>query len=147
MRIAAIFLFIALGIGSANADEPKKDQEKSTNELLGTWEGKKSETSNGTFAFHAHWEFKDDTFRVLVASADRAKWKYRHNPKKDPKEIGLTPPGGKTVKGIYKVEKDTLTICYVATVVEGAEKKDRPTSFDAKKRNDVKVITFVRKKP
>jgi len=146
MRIAAIFLLSAVGIGSANADEPKKNQEKSTNELLGTWEAKKSETSNGTFPFTAHWEFKSDIFRVLVKSLERAKWKYRLNSKKNPKEIDLTPPGGKTVKGIYKVEKDTLTICYVDTSVDGAEKKDRPTSFDPKKRDDVKVITFVRKK-
>jgi uncharacterized protein (TIGR03067 family) len=47
---------------------------------------------------------------------------------KTPREIDLTPAdkGKGVIRGIYKLEKDTLTMCYSTTG------KDRPTKFESK---------------
>jgi len=62
------------------------------------------------------------------------------DPKKKPHEIDLEVGKGKSriVKGIYKLEKDQLSIRF------GEPGKDRPTSFDGK--GDGGLLVFRRKK-
>jgi len=144
----SMLLFLAIGL-PVTADQLKQDEE-ATDELRGIWVGTAAVTSDKEGRFVSVWEFKED--KIVTTLEDRtSEWKYRADPKKNPKEIDLTPGGGpsagKTLKGIYKIEKDVLTICHVRTGVDGAEKKDRPSEFDAKKRDDVVILTFERKKP
>jgi uncharacterized protein (TIGR03067 family) len=49
------------------------------------------------------------------------------------------PAKGKTLLGIYKVEKDTLTICF------GSAGKERPKEFKSNDRNTV-LATYTKKK-
>jgi len=46
--------------------------------------------------------------------------------------------------GIYKIEKDLLTIAYIGPGKPKVDAK-RPEDFDPTKRNDVVVLTFRRK--
>jgi len=140
------------------ADEPK--QELVPHELLGVWEGRKAETfGNSSGLQSVKWEFRGDKIiytrisRVTDGTrGDRVtEIKYRLDDAKTPKEIDITnlsgPLAGKVQKGIYKIENNTLTICHVRSNIEGAKTDERPTEFDAQKRNDLVILTFERKKP
>ncbi len=144
----SMLLFLAVAVPAA-ADVPEQN-EKATDELRGIWVGKTAVRSNDQAKFEGVWEFQED--KIVTTLRDRTtEWKYRSDPKKSPKEIDLTPssgPGaGKTLKGVYKIKEDILTVCYVRVGVDRAETRDRPAEFDAKKRDDVVILTFERKKP
>jgi uncharacterized protein (TIGR03067 family) len=66
------------------------------------------------------------------------------DPSRDPKAIDVIPDGGKDrgerVPGIYKLEKDTLTICMAAPG------QPRPSEFKAEKGSGRTLRTFVREK-
>ena len=138
--IACVAVF---ALASVAADEAAK---KAPAELQGTWK-LESISANG----EERRAFEDNAPR-LVIKGDRVRYggeplaTLKADPETTPKCLDLHFVSATDYEGVYKVEKDTLTICYVDTSVDGAEKKDRPTSFDPKKRDDVKVITFVRKK-
>lgn len=144
-----VLLFFAAGMLIA-ADGPKQDKGKAAREVQGTWEGVTAEQAGKKGRLGAVWEVKEE--KIIETNAKgMGEWKYRISPAKTPKEIDLTPnvgpAAGKTLKGIYKIEKDTLTICYVSGTVEYPEKKERPREFDTKKTDDVVILTFQRKAP
>jgi uncharacterized protein (TIGR03067 family) len=135
-------LFLTLGVlafaVAATADE--KDDKKALKELEGTYlivgvEAKGMKLTEEDLKKFA----KNDEDRQIVIKGDQINAKS--NGKDDPATIKLDasqkPPhiditslkNGKTEVnyGIYKVEKDTLTIC----AVEKGEAKDRPKEFKA----------------
>ncbi|MFO0844671.1 MAG: TIGR03067 domain-containing protein [Gemmataceae bacterium] len=61
---------------------------------------------------------------------------------KDPRQIDMTPDGGKagTILGIYKIDGDTLTICYAPP------KGKRPEAFESKEGTGVTLSVWVREK-
>src|SRR5262245_7012838 len=132
-------LLLAAGLLIA-PDDPNGGGHKATNEILGAWQKDAREV----------WEVDEEKI-VVTLHGIRAKtkeervMKYRLDREKSPKEIDVThvngPVAGKTVKGIYKVEKDTLTICLIVAR-DGAEKKPRPTDFT--KGKDAVVLKFDR---
>jgi uncharacterized protein (TIGR03067 family) len=71
---------------------------------------------------------KDDTYAVSRFRTKAGAGTFTLDASKSPKEIDLVPDGPKKVviKGIYKLDKDVLTICHAAP---GAK---RPTAFTSK---------------
>src|SRR5882724_2620532 len=130
-------------------DEPKQDS-KVPEELLGVWVGKSSETFEKSGRFPSVWEVKEE--KIISTLSDRViEIQYRADAQKNPKEIDLTysggPSAGKARKGIYKIENNVLTICNVRPNADGDKTEQRPADFDAKKRSDIVILTFERKKP
>jgi uncharacterized protein (TIGR03067 family) len=72
---------------------------------------------------------KDDKYVVSRFRNKAGSGTFTLDASKSPREIDIVPDGPKKVviKGIYKIEKDVLTICHAAP---GAK---RPTAFASKK--------------
>jgi uncharacterized protein (TIGR03067 family) len=70
-------------------------------------------------------------------------WDFTLDPKKSPKRIDFrnTTHRG-SYQGVYKLEGDTLTICWR----EGEKEADRPADFDPRQKN-VWLHVYKRKKP
>ena len=73
---------------------------------------------------------KGEKATFLDKDKERGTGSMKIDPSKSPAHIDFTyedgPAKGTTLKGIYKIEGDTLTICY------GGLGKDRPTEFASK---------------
>lgn len=60
------------------------------------------------------------------------------DPKKDPPELDFNPGlGAGAIKGIYKLDGDTLTVCYA---IDG----DRPTKVESRAGTQVRLMTLKR---
>ena len=70
------------------------------------------------------------------------KGRYRLAPTQNPKEIDIIATmgenEGKASKGIYRLEKDKLTICYLPPG------RDRPTEFKSEAGTEATLVTWKR---
>jgi uncharacterized protein (TIGR03067 family) len=143
--IAAVLVpMVAL---AATADDKKATADLKA--MVGKWKVEKSELGGKDitdvlqvleFEIHAggkytaqHGNNKDEgTFTV--------------DPSKSPRQMVVKPMGGpnkgKTVKAIYKIDGDTLTICYDFS----ADKSDYPQKFESKPDTVLLLTTYKREK-
>src|SRR5271165_3218038 len=123
------FLLVLCFLSPVKDDPNKRDQDA----LQGDWacesyvaDGMALDDDNAQSIFRTH---KDDGYTLSLFRKKIGGGTFKLDATKTPKQIDLIPDGkGKAavVRGIYKLEKDTLTICH------GAPGKDRPTSFESK---------------
>jgi uncharacterized protein (TIGR03067 family) len=137
----ALLAAAVLVAAPAAKDPPKKDEPA----LVGEWavegavdNGKPDHPPPGTT-----WTFTADRKSVLaIRGVVEFETTYEADPKQTPPAVDVAEgPAGKKVRGIYKVEKDTLTLC----LAEGD--RDRPTAFDSPKGAKVLLVTLTRVKP
>jgi uncharacterized protein (TIGR03067 family) len=73
-------------------------------------------------------------------------FKYRLDPAAQPKAIDLIPEEGpargKTLRGIYSLDRNELKICYVSPNAPDPEKKPRPGEFAARKGSGYVLLVF-----
>jgi RNA polymerase sigma factor (sigma-70 family) len=119
--------------------------------LDGTWNWTQVETSGKVHEADGTWAFEGGKVTETVKGRVGGVWAFRADAGASPREIDLIPgegpAAGKLLRGIYKVETDTLTVCYVSPKASDPDKRNRPTEFDSAKRDDVVVLTLVRRKP
>jgi uncharacterized protein (TIGR03067 family) len=142
-----LLVTLALAVGAPGGkDAPKKDVT-----IVGDWNGEKA-VSGGkerpvpeggvTITFTA-----DGKFVVREGKREKAeRGTYTTDTKKDPAEIDITPPPDKgergVIKGIFKVDGDTLTLCFVG----GKEDAERPTKFESPEGSRQMLMTLKRAK-
>jgi uncharacterized protein (TIGR03067 family) len=137
----ALLALAVLVAAPAAKDAPKKDPPA----LVGEWavestveNGKPTDPPAG-----ATWAFTADRKSVLtVKGIVEFEITYEADPKRTPSWLDMPDwPSGKGARGIYKVEKDTLTLCLVE------EDQERPTAFGSPAGSKILLVTLTRVKP
>jgi uncharacterized protein (TIGR03067 family) len=130
---AVVVFVMAGGIGLlSTAVAQKEGADKKLEKFQGKWA-----TASVTVDGEAEDEIKDrflaikgDKATFLDKDKERGTGSMKLDPGKSPARLDFTyedgPAKGKTLKGIYKFEGDTLTLCY------GGFGKNRPTEFASK---------------
>jgi uncharacterized protein (TIGR03067 family) len=136
-------LSLAVGL-AAPGDGAKKDEAKNELEKLqGTWSITKVERDGDDLSDQvggAEMEINGEKYAAPNIAAS-----FKLDPSKNPKAIDISytegPAAGQTVKGIYKLDGDTFTICRAL-----AESGDRPKEFTAPSGSGRMLFEFKRKK-
>ncbi|MCI0683626.1 MAG: TIGR03067 domain-containing protein [Gemmataceae bacterium] len=138
VTVGMLLLNGALAVGQDEDAAVKKDKEL----LKGLWKFESFETQQGKkddFA-DATLKFSTDGKIEFSKGGEQKKATYKINPAGKPKEIDLKPEDkDHAMQGIYRIEKDTLTIC----VCEG-QNVARPTEFEAKDKNVLVILKRVK---
>jgi uncharacterized protein (TIGR03067 family) len=126
----------------AAADDGKKDLQA----MQGDWVGEKMVRDGMAFPDDAAQalfrKVKGNAYTVHRFRTKAGSGTFKLDATKTPKQIDLTPDGGKagTIEGIYKIDGDTMTICYPAP------KGKRPEAFESKEGSGVTLSVWVREK-
>ena len=145
---AVVVFVMAGGIGllSTASAQKKGADKKELENFQGKWA-----TASVTVDGEAEDEIKDrflaikgDKATFLDKDKERGTGSMKLDPGKSPAHLDFTyedgPAKGTTLKGIYKFEGDTLTLCY------GGFGKDRPTEFASKAGSGTILIVQKRAK-
>ena len=136
----AAALLVALSAQAGDDAALKKERAA----LQGVWkivsfeafDGKKDDVVGATLDFD-----KDGKNLTFVHGGETKKGMFKLNPAGKPKEIDIIPgDDGKTLEGIYQLEKGSLKIC-LCTGNDG-----RPTEFAVKDGKKFTLITLERAK-
>jgi uncharacterized protein (TIGR03067 family) len=146
MRSTGLVLALALLLGAALP--PKDDAQNDLDQLQGSW--------TMVLLFINGDEVAADQVKTGALVVDGGEYRpklganaadttIKVDSSKTPKAIDFThttgPQKGTTLKGIYKIERDELTICRGLT-----EGEDRPTEFSAPKGSGLLLVVWKRSK-
>jgi uncharacterized protein (TIGR03067 family) len=143
LRIALVPLVVLLIAADAKEDAIKKDKAA----LKGNWQVTALEDSDEKVPEEQTRKMSITISETMIVSkqggaGEKSKGEYAIDPTKTPKEIDIKlmdgAEKGKTIKGIYKLDGDTLVICT-------SEPGDaRPKEFKATKQPQSILLTFKR---
>lgn len=139
MSLLTALVLASLTTGPARADD---DTKKAVEALQGEWKVvtfTKLNRDNPELAKKGTVVIADDKLTIhLDGKGDPLT--FTLDPKADPPAIDFkAPQSKKTIRGIYKVDKDKLTICF------GIEGSPRPTEFKSGRDDSIMVIERVKK--
>src|SRR5215213_5591308 len=139
----SLLVALAVAVGAPGL----KDDPKKAASLEGEWAAEKFVEGGRERDRPIRFTFgPDGKFGVREGSREKAEeGSYQADPKKDPAEVDILPPAGKTappILGIYKVEGDTLTLC----VAKGGPDARRPAKFESPAGSRVSLFTLKRVK-
>ncbi|OAI48653.1 hypothetical protein AYO44_06735 [Planctomycetaceae bacterium SCGC AG-212-F19] len=125
--------------GSATKNKPS---------LLGKWQGVAVENYHGSnlpdhIATACTYTFTNDKILIGERGKTNVEFTYTINSTKTPNEIDMITPdyekdGKVLMKGIYKIDINTLLIC------QSLPENDRPTEFKPTKECKSQLLTFKR---
>jgi uncharacterized protein (TIGR03067 family) len=136
------FVFLLAGLIGLGDDPKPEDVKKEVEKLQGTWTISKIERAGEDLTPQlggAEVEIKGEELTAPNIAAG-----LKLDPSQSPKALDMSytegPAAGQTVKAIYKLEDDTLTLCRALT-------KDgkRPTDFTAPEGSGKMLFVFKRK--
>jgi uncharacterized protein (TIGR03067 family) len=125
--------------------DDKADKEKEYKALKGDWKTEKA-TMAGTDATTTLKDLElsilDDGRYASKLGDQKDEGKFTFDPKTEPKSMVINPDKGqvKELKAIYKLDGDTLTVCYDRTG------KETPKKFESTAENKLLLVEYKRKK-
>ena len=146
MRACAAVSLLGFGFLALAQAGDDAGLKKEIEAVTGKWNVIKVETGGGgknesVEGSYLHFE-KDGKTLVFHRGGKTTKVAFTLNPAKNPKEITITPHGkDKSAFGIYKIEKNVMTICHARQ--DGGE---RPKEFATTKDERFVLITMERAK-
>jgi uncharacterized protein (TIGR03067 family) len=149
MMVRTLALAVLLVTGAYCAGPASDDRTR----LEGTWVLQAVEVNGDKIplkdiktgkVLEARLVIKGDQY-LFYLGKNKAVFTHKMNPSATPKQIDLTVADGslkgKTYRGIYRLEKDTYTIC--RNVEPG---KDRPSAFATQPRSGLMMVVWKRLK-
>lgn len=136
-----ISFILILSLLAADPPDPNK---KDLDAMQGDWMGEQYIRDGFTFpdddAQAMFRTVKGNSYSVFRFRKKLASGTFTLDATKSPKQIDLTPDSAKGVvlHGIYKLEKDRLTICFAAP------KQKRPTEFTSKPDSGITLNVWLR---
>jgi len=140
--VVAVVLFAC--VAPATADD-KADKEKEYKALKGEWKTEKA-TMAGSDATATLKDLElsilDDGRYASKLGDQKDEGKFTFDPKAEPKSMVINPDKGqvKELKAIYKLDGDTLTVCY------DRSGKETPKKFESTAENKLLLVEYKRKK-
>jgi uncharacterized protein (TIGR03067 family) len=144
MRYPLLLALLAAALIAA--DDTKKDDKKTADPLKGTWKAVSTET-NGNKRDNPNYElsFEGGKYKQKNMGVVDEEGEYKLGTDKKPATLDLKiltgMDEGKSQVGIYKIEGDTLTICFAL-----AGDTTRPTDFTAKEDSNRFMVVLKRVK-
>lgn len=139
-----VLILLASGLLAAGDGPKPEDAKAQAEKLRGTWTFTRMERDGQDLLAQfgqAEVVFEADKFTSPGIQAT-----FKLDPSQDPKAMDISyvegPAAGQTVKAIYKLEGETLTICRAR-----AEGFDRPKEFTAPAGSGRFLFEFKRTKP
>jgi uncharacterized protein (TIGR03067 family) len=146
IRLMALFACCLLLSSASLGNKPDDEAAKELKALVGKWKLEKAELG-GKDALAL---LKDLKFEILeggkyvIQLGEKDEGTFTVDPAKKPAEMDIKgtdgPNKGKTIKAIYKIDGDTVTICYE---LGGG---DRPTKFESKADTKQFLAVYKREK-
>jgi RNA polymerase sigma factor (sigma-70 family) len=153
--VAAVVLAVTLATAvtvvcarQALADKPaaadKEKDQKDEEAILGAWTVESAEEGGqkapeGAFKLAKLTFAAEGKITVIQPDGTETKGTYKLDPTKKPKEFSYTNHNNQTVPGIYKLEGDTLTVCF-------SRGGDAPTEFVSKEGTTIVLQVHKREK-
>jgi uncharacterized protein (TIGR03067 family) len=141
-----VALVLCLG-AVASAQEKKPDPAAELKAMVGKWSLTKAELGGMDVLDHLKdlkFEIREGGKYTAQLGEEKDEGTFTADPGKTPKEMDIKatggPLGGQTVKAIYKLDGDTMTICYD---LGGGE---RPTKFETKADTKLFLAVYQRAK-
>jgi uncharacterized protein (TIGR03067 family) len=141
----ALLIGLAVTVAAPAAKEKKKDPPS----IVGSWKLEKMEFGGMAMPVGDLGELSltfapDGAFIARKGGQEKPETgRYTHDAKKSPAEIDVTETRGgakdMTVRGIYKIDGETLTICM-------SPMGERPTKFESPAGGQTIMMTFKRMK-
>ena len=138
---------LLIGLALVAGAPAKKEDPKKAASLEGEWTADRW-VEGGRERVRPIWFKFGPDGKFAVREGDRKnpeEGSYKADVRKDPAEIDIHPPEGRTnppILGIYNVEGDTLTLC----VAKGGSDSQRPAKFESPDGSRVAVFTLKRVK-
>lgn len=149
MRVPTLIAAVLVPMVALVAAGDDKKAEADLKAMVGKWKVEKAEMGGKDltdFAKEMQFEIRQGGKYTAKIGDETDEGAFTVDPSKSPKELDVKPTSGpnkgKTVKGIYKIEVDTLTVCYGFE----ADKAARPTKFDSKDGDKTLLMTYKREK-
>jgi uncharacterized protein (TIGR03067 family) len=142
LRLLAVTAVTLVGLASIAADDKKAEELKA---LKGDWKAAKV-TMAGADAMATLKDLEltilDDNKYKSKLGTETDEGTFTFDPAADPKSIDIKPNAGqvKLLKAIYKIDGDSLVVCYD---IQG---KTTPPKFESTAENKFLLVEYKRKK-
>ena len=146
IRLFALFACCLLHSSSSRGNKPDDAAAADLKALVGKWKLVKAEIGGkDSLALFKELKFEiAEGGKYTLELGVKDEGTFTVDPSKKPAEMEIKgtdgPTKGKTIKAIYKIDGDTVTICY------GLGGGDRPTKFETKEGTKLFLAVYKREK-
>ncbi len=143
LKVLALSVAVTIAADARQSRANEKDAPKDEEKILGTWtivsweEG--GEKAAQDVIKGVKVTFAADGKLTVKQGEKEQEFTYQLDPAQKPKAFDGTNDKGQTVLGIYKFDRESLTICF-------ARRGDRPTEFASKEGTSVVLQVLKREK-